>query len=74
MPGDAALPMGGVSTMLGAVPSGVTTDRGCGRGDGDDDPMRERRIGFFGVACGFSQPASGAGARSLPPPSSRMIE
>jgi hypothetical protein len=65
--------MGGVSTMLGAVPSGVTTDRGGGRGEGDDDP-RARRIGFFGVTCGFSQPVFGAGARGLAPPSSRMIE
>ena len=73
MPGDAGVPSGWVSIMRGAVPSGVTTDRGGGSGDGDDDPMRFPRIGFAGtLRFPFLHPRSGW--RDLVPGSSRMIE
>ncbi|MBV6487193.1 MAG: hypothetical protein GHHEDOFH_01136 [Pseudorhodoplanes sp.] len=40
MPGAPARPSGGVSMMRGTVPSGVTTERGGGSGDGEDEPRR----------------------------------
>ena len=74
MPGDDALPKGCVSIGRCTVPSGVTTERGAGSGDGEDEPMRRLAAGFFAGASGPSQPGSFTGARDRAPPSSRMME